>query len=83
MSSVFKSNADVASSKINSSGLEYKALAMASLLIWPPDNWPPLSPTIVSIPRGRLPINSSKFDFFIASDSFLLYLLSCFLFNII
>ena len=41
------SNADVASSNNNIFGFLINALAMAILCFWPPDNWPPLSPTNV------------------------------------
>ena len=47
IASLSLSKADVASSNNNIFGFLINALAMAILCFWPPDNWPPLSPTNV------------------------------------
>ena len=60
--SVSLSNADEASSKTNISGFLYKALAIPILCLCPPDNFIPLSPTIVSNPFGKESINSFNCD---------------------
>ena len=46
--SVFESNALVASSNTRISAPLYKALAIPILCLWPPDNFTPRSPTLVS-----------------------------------
>ncbi len=45
--SLWVSRADVASSRSRISGFRTRALAMAILCFWPPDNWAPRSPTSV------------------------------------
>ena len=64
--SVWLSKALVASSKIRTWGLWYKALAIPIRWRWPPESWTPLSPTFVLIPFSRLPTNSSRWASFSA-----------------
>ena len=76
--SVFSSNEFVASSNTKISGELYKALAIEILWICPPDSCEPPSPTIVFIPLGKSLINLSRFENFIASNSFSLSISSSF-----
>jgi hypothetical protein len=46
--SLSASSAEVASSSKSTLGFLTRALAMATLCFWPPDNWAPLSPNLVS-----------------------------------
>ena len=78
--SLLLSKAEVASSKINIFGLFNKALAIAILCFCPPDNFPPLTPTIYSNLSFKLLINleicafSIAFFNFYSSFSIFLYL---------
>ena len=61
----------VASSKSKTFGFLTKARAIAILYFWPPDNFTPLSPTLVSRPSGntfRSFIKSYAFEDFKASS---------------
>jgi hypothetical protein len=74
--SISKSNALVASSKIKTSGLLYKALAIPILCFCPPDIRDPLSPICVSSPNSSELINFSNEHFLITSLIKLLSIIS-------
>jgi len=54
------SRADVASSNNKSLGFLNKAQAIEILCFCPPESFTPLSPTIVSYPRGKFSLSSIK-----------------------
>ena len=65
--SVILSSALVASSKTNTWGLRYNALAIPILCIWPPDKRIPRSPTLVWYFKGNsFEINSCIFAILVA-----------------
>mmetsp|Transcript_3263 Transcript_3263/g.13408 ORF Transcript_3263/g.13408 Transcript_3263/m.13408 type:complete len:404 (+) Transcript_3263:2582-3793(+) len=53
-----ESRAEVASSPMKMEGFRTRARAMATRCFWPPESWPPPSPTSVRYPRGRASTNA-------------------------
>mmetsp|Transcript_22245 Transcript_22245/g.46205 ORF Transcript_22245/g.46205 Transcript_22245/m.46205 type:complete len:185 (+) Transcript_22245:2176-2730(+) len=61
------SRAEVASSRIRMGGLRSRARAIATRCFSPPESFPPLGPTTVLYPSGKLLMNSCALAFLAAS----------------